>query len=138
MKEKAYISKNIKMPVWLFALLLNLLAFLAGVGCLRALMLIKIYPDNNIISYQGLFCGLAVMGIVFLKNKCLERGAYIENPQTKKGVHINQQEYKTLIEFDSMQTARKIRESEEKRKIKIEEEFARNLADAMQKLELIK
>ena len=138
MKERAYISKNIKIPVWLFVLSFNFLAFLAGVGCLRALMLMKIYPDNNIIPYQGLFCGLAAIGIALFKNKCLEKGAYLENPETKKGTYISQKEYKTLIEFDSIQTAKKIRDTEEERKIKIEEEFARNLAEAMQKLELIK
>lgn len=138
MKEKAYISKNIKIPVWLFSLSFNFLAFLAGVGCLRALMFMKIYPDNNIIPYQGFLCGIAAIGIALFKNKCLEKGVYLENPKTKKGTYISQKEYKTLIEFDSIQTAKKIRDTEEERKIKIEEEFARNLAEAMQKLELIK
>lgn len=138
MKGRAYISKNIKIPVWLFVLSFNFLAFLAGVGCLRALMLMKIYPDNNIIPYQGLFCGLAAIGIALFKNKRLEKGAYLENPETKKGTYVSQKEYKTLIEFDNIQTAKKISDAEEDRKIKIKEEFARNLADAMQKLELIK
>ena len=144
MKKKTYVSKYIRIPVWLFLLFVNIFLYLSLMW-----LILWLIPASRATDFTSVFLdGLKRAGIAtfftLIKYSVMRNGVYLRNSETKKGVHISWKEYKAIREFNVRKLWAAVKELDDslaayrKRLYENdEEEYEDNLAKVKKKIKSI-
>lgn len=144
MNEKTYISKYVRIPVWLFVLFINIFLYLSLMWLTLWLIPASQATDFTPVFLDGLKrAGIAIF-FTLLKCRVMKKGVYLRNSETKKGTHISWKEYKAIREFNVRKLWAAVKELDDslaayrKRLYENdEEEYEDNLAKVKKKIKSI-